>query len=241
MSPRFSLLSLRLVQILICCQTNINPAVSKVLSRCLEKDTKKRFRDIGDVQFELEQASADPSGLLVQPVAEVFQATPQSKLPWVAAIVVGIAIAGATGWLLKPAPAGLVSRFDYELPVPFRNNGRQVIAMSPDGRRFVYNGTGGLYVRSIDELEERLIPGTEGPNALGDVTSPAFSPDGQEIAYQNVGRLVKTNVNGSGSLVLAEFMGGIYGTQLEFRRHDSLRTIGGGSGRCQRTVVLRSR
>ena len=91
--------------------TNINPAVSKVLSRCLEKDTKKRFRDIGDVQFELEQASADPSGLLVQLVAEVFQATPQSKLPWVAAIVVGIAIAGATGWLLKPAPAGLVSRF----------------------------------------------------------------------------------------------------------------------------------
>ena len=33
--------------------------------------------------------------------------------------------------------------------------------MSPDGRRFVYNTGKGLYLRTMGELEARLIPGTE--------------------------------------------------------------------------------
>jgi hypothetical protein len=36
----------------------------------LDKNPMKRFRDVGDVRFEIEQLMADPNGLFVEPVAE---------------------------------------------------------------------------------------------------------------------------------------------------------------------------
>jgi serine/threonine protein kinase len=44
---------------------NLHPRVREAIARCLQKDLKKRYRDIGDVRFELEQvmshlASAEP-------------------------------------------------------------------------------------------------------------------------------------------------------------------------------------
>jgi serine/threonine protein kinase len=37
---------------------NVHPRVREMLAHCLQKDIKKRFRDIGDLQFELEQVVA---------------------------------------------------------------------------------------------------------------------------------------------------------------------------------------
>ena len=79
----------------------------------------------------------------------------------------------------------------------FRNTGRHVVAMSPDGRHFVYNGTGGLYLRAMDRLEARIIPGTEDM-----LTSPVFSPDGQSVAYYQNGQLRRISVTGGASVAL---------------------------------------
>jgi len=57
--------------------------------------------------------------------------------------------------------------------------GRTVVAVSPDGRQFVYNTSDGLYLRSLDGLTARLVQGTEGILTL---TNPFFSPDGQWIS-----------------------------------------------------------
>ena len=189
---------------------HINPAVSKVLSRCLEKDTNKRFRDIGDVQYELEQVSADPGGIFTKP-SEGVQAATQSKLPWLAAIIAGMVVAGVTVWSLRAPEPGRVSRFDYELPeeINFRNTGRPVLAISPNGEHFVYNGTEGLYLRSIDALEARLIPGTEAV-----LTNPVFSPDGQEVAYFQSG-LTKISVSGGAPVTLAEPITNPFGMSWE--------------------------
>ena len=105
------------------------------------------------------------------------------------------------GWYLKPEPPGSVVRFDYELPAgqQFRNTARPVVAVSPDGQQFVYNATGGLYLRSMDELEARIIPGTE--EAL---TNPFFSPDGQWVGYWSGddAQLKKIAVSGGASVPL---------------------------------------
>jgi serine/threonine protein kinase len=47
---------------------NIHSRVREVISRCLQKDFRNRYRDIGDTQFEIKQVLADPSGIFVQPV-----------------------------------------------------------------------------------------------------------------------------------------------------------------------------
>ena len=50
--------------------------------------------------------------------------------------------------------------------------------IAPDGEHFVYSGNDGLYLRSLDALEDRPIPGTEGP-----VVNPFLSPDGQSVGF----------------------------------------------------------
>jgi hypothetical protein len=64
----------------------------------------------------------------------------------------------------------------------FRNTGRPAVAFSPDGRHFVYNTSRGLFLRSMDSLTARVIPGTEET-----LTNPFISPDGEWVGYYNVG------------------------------------------------------
>jgi serine/threonine protein kinase len=42
---------------------NIHPRVREVLTRCLQKDQKKRYLEISQAQYEIEQVLVDPSGL----------------------------------------------------------------------------------------------------------------------------------------------------------------------------------
>ena len=125
---------------------------------------------------------ADPGGVLVQPVTA---AEPRTKLrtilPWIAAAIVLTAIiAGVAVWKLKPTEPRQVMRFDYDLPEgqQFSNLSCRALAVSPDGKQFVYSTSKGLYMRSVDELTAKLIAGTE-----GSTRSPFFSPDGKWIGY----------------------------------------------------------
>ena len=162
--------------------TNIHATVPKILSRCLEKDTKKRFRDIGDVQFELEQILADPNGVFVQPVSERAQAKSQSKLPWVVAVVLTGIVVGLAVWNLKREAPGPVGRFSHVLPEGQQFSGSigPVVAVSPDGSRMVYVANQQLYLRPMDTLESTPILGTdENPVA------PFFSPDSEWVGYRS--------------------------------------------------------
>ena len=50
---------------------NINPKVRDLLDRCLEKRAKNRCHAIADVRSDIHKVLNDPSGALVQPVAQV--------------------------------------------------------------------------------------------------------------------------------------------------------------------------
>ena len=83
-------------------------------------------------------------------------------------------------------------------------------AFSPDGRMIVFSGSGGadtvrrLYVRALDAVVARPIPGTER------ASEPVFSPDGQWIAFWSDGDVKKVRLDGQQLVTLAR-IGGPWG------------------------------
>jgi len=76
----------------------------------------------------------------------------------VAAVAVAAAIiAGVTVWKLKPLEPRQVMRFYHDLPKDQQSNAIDllpVLAISKDGRQFVYSTPGGLYLRSwINQMQ----------------------------------------------------------------------------------------
>ena len=158
--------------------------VRQAIQVCLQREPKQRVRDIAAVRLAMEGAFETT----VSVPADTATAAPQQLWrrpgPAVIAMVLVAVLTGFAGWSLRPtAPKG-VTRLTYDLPPNhvLRLTSSAVLTVSPDGRRFVYNTTEGLYLRSLDALEARLLPGTD-----EGIMSPVFSPDGQSLAYQTVG------------------------------------------------------
>jgi Tol biopolymer transport system component len=169
------------------------PKVRRLLQRCLERDPKRRLRDIGDAWIELD-APDTPAGVAV--------AAPPPKraawLPWTVAIALGGA--GIVWGLLKqtPAPPRAVTRWQ----VPQKGFG-VFVDLSRDGTRLAY--TGGninslqIGVRMLDQFEGKMLPGTEGG------FFPRFSPDGQWIVYSTTqNKIKKVPVTGGASITLCD-------------------------------------
>ncbi len=83
-------------------------------------------------------------------------------------------------------------RMQFTIPAPgYQING---LAISPDGTRIAYastaSGTRQIWLRPIDALEARALPGTEGARAT------FWSPDSRYLAFGADGQLKKLDVNG---------------------------------------------
>jgi serine/threonine-protein kinase len=158
----------------------VSPAIRLLLTRCLERDRKKRIGDISTALFLMnEPAAAPPAAATVQPMTSLWR----RAVPFVAtALVAGGIVAGIARSLGSSSAAPVVSRFTVPLPEgqAFTNDGRHVVAISPDGTQIVYVANGRLYRRTMASLEPTPIPGTESRQG---VLNPAFSPDGQSIAF----------------------------------------------------------
>jgi Tol biopolymer transport system component len=187
---------------------NLHPGLRSLLERCLEKKVRNRYHSIADVGIEVESLLSNPRNLTTPLIAG---STYRRALPVVVATAIAAgAVVGLAAWSLWPsAQPPRVDRFDYDVPADqvLRNPGRTVIALAPDGRRFVYNTTQGLYLRSLDELDARLIPGT-----VLNFAAPFFSPDGRSVAYWVIGlRLERVAIGGGAPAVITAYPGLLYG------------------------------
>jgi eukaryotic-like serine/threonine-protein kinase len=81
----------------------------------------------------------------------------------------------------------------------------RAVAVSPDGRRIVYQGSDGsgvrLYQRPLDQRTPQPVPGTEGGR------HPFFSPDGEWLGFFSGGSLLKVRFDGGTPLTVTTGLG----------------------------------
>jgi Tol biopolymer transport system component len=155
-----------------------------LLGRCLEKDPKRRLRDIGDAFADL-QDTAEDSAVGVETTndpaaaARAEASRRRERWQWAAVLLTAVVGAAAGAWMLRPAPVDPPeTRLEITAP-PALNI--EVFALSPDGRSLVYQavteGVTRLWLRSFDSDQPRLLEGTEG------ATYVAFSPDSASVLF----------------------------------------------------------
>jgi hypothetical protein len=177
------------------------PAVRRLMQRCLDKDPRRRLRDIGDALPEL------TSGTSVTPDGLGAAAPVPRRRPW---LIPGLAAAtvvfGAmTTWLIvgdrSAEPAGTPIRFSVSPPPGMALGGAvpnieaSDLGVSPDGRTLAFiaapRGTPPrIWIRPLADEAARALPGTEGAISL------FWSPDGAAIGFFAGGQLKRVDAAG---------------------------------------------
>jgi len=181
------------------------PALSRLVSTCLEKDPDERFQTIHDVKLRL--AEIAEARAVTTPVAGATPGRRIKRLIWysVAAVALVAIIAAAyfaslalqpkqvvRSTLLAPEKTAFVTTIpDSGVPV-----------LSPDGTRLAFvardsQGQLSLYVRAINSLTAQLLSGTNG------AVHPFWSPDSRNLGFFADGKLKRIDANGGPGQELA--------------------------------------
>jgi hypothetical protein len=216
--------------------------VRVLLQRCLQKDPKQRLRDIGDARISLDEVlSGTPDAALAGSLQVTAVPIWRRALPW--ALFGGMAIAFAALALVhfgqgSPSPGQLLR---YEIFPPEKASfGTRVgsnatdFVLSPDGRHLAFSAAmqGGptqLWVRDLDSLMSRPLPGTDG------ASSPFWSPDSRALAFQTGSKLEREDISGGGAQVICDvgrLSGGSWNSDgvILFGTYDGLRTVSASGG-----------
>jgi len=150
------------------------PNVRHVLRRCLMRDKKQRYRDIGDVLLEI--TSPVPADAPAGPA-------PRRGLLYAVSAIAVLALAGwAVTWLRTPSPVDDSGSLHLSIPLEGGLELRGPLTISPDGTAVVFTATDQegnrqIYLRRLDDFTMHPVPNTrEGEDAV-------FSPDGASIAF----------------------------------------------------------
>ena len=159
------------------------PRLRRLLERLLEKDLKRRMRDIGDVPFELDAApAAEPTAIERRSPARVWLAA--------AAATVGVAAAIGMPLLRSPdvAPALTVKRQVSAARLTSYGDTESNGAISPDGRSFAFVSDHG----GTTDIWVRLVAGGEPVRLTNDSQVEAalvYAPDGGSVYFASAGAI----------------------------------------------------
>ncbi|HUA62543.1 MAG TPA: protein kinase, partial [Verrucomicrobiae bacterium] len=163
--------------------------VRRLIERCLEKDPKKRLRDIGDMELLIEEPGAPPP-----------PSAPRSRTAAISWLAAGLFVAAAAGWWLylrraEPVKPEL-ARLEIVLPADVHLFSAQP-RISPDGRMVALVASGGgdtrtrIWIRRLDSLDLHPLAGTEGVGGY-----PFWLPGSRMLVYSSEGKMRKIDVTG---------------------------------------------
>ena len=174
------------------------PGLIRLLRRCLEKDPKRRLRDVGDARIDLDEAVATkgtPASLAKGSRGR------ERTVPW---IIAGVSVLFALTVLAlqQRGREEPTVRLSVVLPDGMTFEGRG-LAIAPNGQQLVVaarniSGARILWIRSLDSADGHELPGSDG------AMWPFWSPDSRFIGFFAEGKLKKLAVNGGPTQTLSD-------------------------------------
>ncbi len=160
------------------------PALERIIRHCLEKSPSERFQSARDLAFDLTSLTggATTSG------RATLSTPPRRRVPLALVAAVAVAAAFGLGYLARAARhteatgerlVGQFSRLTEE------QGAEQRPSLSPDGKTLVYVAG----VVGSRDIWSRRVGGRNSTNLTKDCArddnAPAFSPDGEKIAFRS--------------------------------------------------------
>jgi eukaryotic-like serine/threonine-protein kinase len=175
--------------------------IRQLVRRCLTKDRRQRLQAIGEARIALEGPATGETAQASVPL--------RSRLGIVAigaaaVFFVMAALLASIHFREKPPAAELVR---FQIPAPERGGNPNYPVLSPNGRMIAFQATDRsvarsvLWVRPLDSLEARPLPGTE------NASSPFWSPDSRFLAFAQKDTLKKVEVPGGTPQALCDVQG----------------------------------
>jgi eukaryotic-like serine/threonine-protein kinase len=183
----------------------IPSAFEHVVKTCLQKNPEERFQTAHDVRLQLKWIGQERPPA---PAADVPARHPWDRLGWAAALLMAI-VAAMIVWFFLSRPIPLVRTTHTVIAPPeggsFRLTGdlSGPPVLSPDGSSVAFSagapdGKVMLWVRPMDKLDARPLPGTE------NVIFPFWSPDSRSLGFFADGKLKTIDINGGSPQIICD-------------------------------------
>jgi serine/threonine-protein kinase len=168
-------------------------SVRRLLTRCLERDGKRRLRDIADARLDIEEALDHPRAVPIDSIERIPSSSSRMTSTVVGLVAVVAMLVGAVGAIVIMRSRGVVRTAASEVvsftvslpPGATLSTIAPAAVLSPDGRHLVIVGredasdvgSRTLFLRTASDITPRKIRGTD--RAM----RPFFSPDGRWIGF----------------------------------------------------------
>ena len=181
-------------------------ALERVVRKCLAKNRDRRWQTASDLKDELEWMREGSGETAPMGRSARKASAKRERLAWVAALLASVVVTAAIvqGLFVPSSPPPPVKRFVVPLPpnVSLPRNYGSLLALSPNGTKIIFVGFRDedslIFLHTLDDGESRALVGTEGAR------HPAFSPDGEFIAFDAQGQLFRLALAGGPRVALAE-------------------------------------
>ncbi len=187
-------------------RTGIPRDLARIIERCLRKDPAARYQSaadlkisLHDVQHDLEQGMHD---------ATVAASSRHNVLIWAPALVLGLALGAAAGWLAMGA-RNRAEAFGPVRPLTTYPGNESEPALSPDGKQvaFAWDGPNqdnyDIYVQMVGSGAALRLTADAAPDH-----APSWSPDGQQLAFERGDAVYLIPALGGVERKLAQFPSG---------------------------------
>lgn len=177
--------------------SEVPPQFRRLIQSCLEKDPKKRLRDIGDalrlIPDDDQETKIGISG--------------RSRWMWPAiASACLITLSAGLSMYFSEKPVSPPTSLSFQI-IPPGISRYYTLSLSPNGRKLAFSGTAfdgvnRLWVRDLDSIAARSIPEAEGVAGAA-----IWSPDARYIAFASRGKLWKIDASGGPLQTLCDWPG----------------------------------
>ncbi len=184
----------------------IPAAFEHAVTTCLQKEPEQRYQTAHDLKLHLQWIATSSSSVTVPAVRRTSRKG--ERLGWAVAALITLALGVTLGTLLQHSgPGDPVTRTVIDPPekttLNLSGDSAGPPVLSPDGSMLAFtaskmDGSISIWVRPMDSLEARSIPGTE------NASFPFWSPDSKSLGFFAEGKLKTVDLTGNSAQVIAD-------------------------------------